>query len=123
VFISVTRVKLPKERLERMAEAFRQGAPDLKRFPGFLGFELWTNEDTLEAVSRWESREAMEAYAHSEVFRAHHGGGAGGAHPHGAHGAHGESAPAVASGSPHGGSASPGQGPGEVVYFDAEVLA
>jgi heme-degrading monooxygenase HmoA len=119
LFISVTRVKLPKERLERMAEAFRHGAPDLKQFPGFLGFELWTNDDTLEAVSRWESREAMEAYAHSEVFRAHHGGGTG-TPPHGAHGT---SEQAGAAGSPHGGSAQAGQGPGEVVYFDAEVLA
>jgi heme-degrading monooxygenase HmoA len=77
MFIAVTRVKLPKEPMERMAEAFRKHAPDLKQFPGFLGLELWTNEDTLEAVSRWESREAMEAYRKSGMFQAHHGGGTG----------------------------------------------
>ncbi|HEY7347574.1 MAG TPA: antibiotic biosynthesis monooxygenase family protein [Ktedonobacterales bacterium] len=73
MFIAVTRVKLPKEPMQRMAEGFRRNAPDLKGFPGFLGLELWTNEDTLEAVSRWESREAMEAYSKSGMFQAHHG--------------------------------------------------
>ena len=87
MFIAVTRVKLPKEPRERMAEAFRKNAPDMKQFAGFLGLELWMNEDTLEAVSRWESREAMEAYSRSGAFRAHHGHGpdmqgAGGQHPH-----------------------------------------
>ncbi len=96
MFVTVTRVQLPKERLDRMAEAFRQGARDLKQFPGFLGFELWRNDDTLEAVSRWESREAMEAYSRSDAFRAHHGRGAteGAAHPM----------------------------PGQIEYFDGEVV-
>ncbi len=75
MFIAVTRVKLPREPMERMANAFRKNAADMKQFPGFLGLELWTNEDTLEAVSRWESREAMEAYSRSIAFQAHHGHG------------------------------------------------
>ena len=77
MFIAVTRVKLPREPRERMAEAFRKNAPDMKQFAGFLGLELWTNEDTLSAVSRWESREAMEAYSQSSAFHAHHGHGPG----------------------------------------------
>ncbi len=77
MFIAVTRVKLPKEALARMVEGFRRNAPDMKQFPGFLGLELWTNEDTLEAVSRWESREAMENYSASSTFQAHHGRGTG----------------------------------------------
>ena len=77
MFIAVTRVKAPKEALDRMTEGFRRGAPELKRFPGFVGFELWRNEDTLEAVSRWENRDAMEAYRQSPMFNAHHGPGTG----------------------------------------------
>ncbi len=73
MFIAVTRIKAPLAAQERMVEGFRRGGPELKRFPGFLGFELWRNEDTLEAVSRWESREAMEAYRASPLFGAHHG--------------------------------------------------
>ena len=77
MFIAATRITAPSQALERMSEGFRRGAPELKRFPGFLGFELWRNEETLEAVSRWESREAMEAYRSSPMFGAHHGPGTG----------------------------------------------
>ena len=75
VFIAVTRIKAPREALERMSAGFRRGARELKRFPGFVGFELWQNEDVLEAVSRWENREAMEAYRASPMFGAHHAPG------------------------------------------------
>ncbi|HEV7664587.1 MAG TPA: antibiotic biosynthesis monooxygenase family protein [Chloroflexota bacterium] len=79
MFIAVTRIKAPREAQERMVEGFRRGGPELKRFPGFVGFELWRSDDTLEAVSRWESREAMEAYHQSPLFGAHHGPGTGSA--------------------------------------------
>ncbi|MBV9168607.1 MAG: antibiotic biosynthesis monooxygenase [Chloroflexi bacterium] len=71
--MAVTRITAPREAQERMVEGFRRGGPELKRFPGFLGFELWRNDSTLEAVSRWESREAMEAYRSSPMFGSHHG--------------------------------------------------
>jgi heme-degrading monooxygenase HmoA len=77
MFVAVTRISAPSAAQERMVEGFRRGGPELKRFPGFLGFELWRNDSTLEAVSRWESREAMEAYRHSPIFGAHHGPGTG----------------------------------------------
>ena len=97
MFIAVTRVKLLRPALEHMAQAFRKNAADMKQFAGFLGLELWTNEDTLEAVSRWESREAMEAYSQSSAFQAHHGHGA-------------------AAGAPQ------GPGAGSVEYYTGEVL-
>ena len=75
MFIAVTRIKAPKRAQERIVEGFRRGGAELKRFPGFVGLELWTNDDSLEAVSRWESREAMEAYRASPMFGAHHGPG------------------------------------------------
>lgn len=110
MFVTVTRIE--GEKLDRAAEGFRRGAPDLKRFPGFLGFELWRSEGVLEAVARWESRAAMEAYAHSDEFRAHHGHAAGEGHgqPEGhdqpeGHGAQGGAG---------------ARGGGQVEYFDAE---
>lgn len=80
MFIAVTRIKgAPPQAIDRMVEAFRRGAQDLDQFAGFKGFELWRNEDTLEAVSRWESRQAMEEYTNSPAFGAHHSrGGQGG---------------------------------------------
>jgi hypothetical protein len=41
MFIAVTRIKAPQAAQERMLEGFRRGGPELKRFPGFLGFEWW----------------------------------------------------------------------------------
>lgn len=75
MFVAVTRIKVPNHAQERMVDGFRRGAVELKRFPGFVGFELWRNDDTLEAVSRWQSREAMERYRASPMFAAHHGPG------------------------------------------------
>ena len=93
MFIAVTKVKAPKEALDRMMMGFKHAAPAMKQFSGFMGLELWRDEDSLRAVSRWESREAMEVYSNSDLFRAHHGSGSG------------------------------AQGPGgQVDYFDAEVV-
>jgi heme-degrading monooxygenase HmoA len=110
MFIAVTRIALPPEQLEQMAEAFRRSAPDLKQFDGFLGLELWRDGESLQAVSRWESRAAMETYQRSEAFRAHHGGGAPSGQPHGHDAARGAgSHPA------HG-------GPSSSAHYDAEVV-
>ena len=117
MFIAVTRVKLPKPALEHMAEAFRRNAGDMKQFAGFLGLELWTNEDTLEAVSRWESREAMEVYSQSSAFQSHHGHGSGA----GARAA-GENAEAQPRQAAADGGAPQGQGSGSVEYYTGEVL-
>ena len=77
MFIAVTKVKAPQEAIDRMMMGFKHAAPAMKQFSGFHGLELWRGEDTLHAVSRWESREAMEVYSNSDLFRAHHGGGQG----------------------------------------------
>jgi heme oxygenase (staphylobilin-producing) len=74
VYIAVTTIAAPKPALERMAEAFWKAAPDMKGFPGCVGFELWLNEDTLQAISRWESKESVEAYVKSPLFSGHHPG-------------------------------------------------
>ena len=98
MFVAVTRISgLPPMAISHMVEAFRRGAQDLKAFPGFVGFELWTAEGRLEAVSRWDSQEAMAAYRASPAFGAHHGSGSGD-------------------------SGNPGTTTAEVVQFDAEVV-
>jgi heme-degrading monooxygenase HmoA len=94
MYIAVTKVTAPRQALERMAEAFRKAAPDMKNFPGCTGLELWLSDDTLEAVSRWESKEAVDAYAKSPMFGAHHPGAESGR----------------------------GAGGGAVTYYEGEVL-
>ena len=77
MYISVTRIAgAPPQAVDRMVEGFRQGARDLTKFDGFLGFEIWRNEEGLEAVSKGVSKAAMEGYTNSADFGAHHGSGA-----------------------------------------------
>ncbi|HEU0028557.1 MAG TPA: antibiotic biosynthesis monooxygenase family protein [Ktedonobacterales bacterium] len=78
MFIAVNRISAPKEAIERMTEAFRRNAASLKDFEGFIAFELWRGDDGLEAVSKWESREAFDAWRSSDNFLASHAGARGG---------------------------------------------
>jgi len=73
MFIAVNRITAPPQAMERMVEGFRRNADSLKQFEGFIAFELWRGETTLEAVSKWTAREAFEAWANSDSFLASHG--------------------------------------------------
>lgn len=57
-FIAVIRITAPKQALDRMDEGFRRGGPELKRFPSFLGFELWRNEERRLGARAQASRRA-----------------------------------------------------------------
>lgn len=75
MFVAVNTIEVPEEHRSRMLEAFRKNSPDLNKFDGFVGFEMWTEESgKLLAVSKWESRAAFDSYVHSDAFRSHHGG-------------------------------------------------
>ncbi len=76
MFIAVNKIAAPAAQHQRVTEAFERSVPSLKQFAGFVGFELWISEEenTVMAVSQWESKEAYEGYIHSETFRSHHGG-------------------------------------------------
>ena len=74
MFIAVNKLQVPAEHQQHLLQAFEKAMPSMKRFKGFLGFELWTGEDnTILGVSRWESKEAMEEYLKNDLFRQHHG--------------------------------------------------
>ena len=73
MFIAVNRITAPQQAMDRMVEGFRRNADSLKSFEGFIALELWRGETTLEAVSKWASREAFDAWANSDSFLASHG--------------------------------------------------
>ncbi|GHO89193.1 antibiotic biosynthesis monooxygenase family protein [Dictyobacter formicarum] len=76
MFIAVNKVTVPAERQEAMMKGFEHAIPGMKQFKGFLGMELWVADDnTVLAVSRWESKEALEEYTNNDLFKQHHGGG------------------------------------------------
>ncbi len=75
MYIAVTKIVVPADHLQAVVEGFKQAAPGMKRFSGFLGLELWTAEDgTIQAVSRWASKEALDEYLQHDLFMQHHGG-------------------------------------------------
>jgi heme-degrading monooxygenase HmoA len=73
MYIAVNRIAAPDEQSQAMIEGFKHAAPGMKRFSGFLGLELWTAEDgSIHAVSRWDSKEALDEYLQNDLFRQHH---------------------------------------------------
>jgi len=75
MYIVVNKISVPAEQRQVMVEGFKHALPSMKRFSGFLGFELWSAEDgTVQAVSRWASKEAVDEYLQNDLFRQHHGG-------------------------------------------------
>jgi heme-degrading monooxygenase HmoA len=119
MFIAVNKITIPNaERGQAMEQAFQHAMPGLKQFKGFLGMELWHQEDgNMLAVSRWESKAAMEVYTSSDLFGHHHGGASDGqAGGHADHSAH----EAAHNHADHGGHAgAPAQG---TMYYDATIL-
>ncbi len=65
--------------MERRVEAFRDRKGLVDRMPWFRGFALPVDWERLEALvaTRWESREAFEAWVESEEFRRAHSGARG----------------------------------------------
>jgi heme-degrading monooxygenase HmoA len=74
MFIAVNSITAPTSAIDHMVEAFRKNAASLKGFEGFIAFELWRGEAGLEAVSKWASREAFDAWRTSDNFMAAHAG-------------------------------------------------
>ncbi len=81
MLIVVNKVAAPAGQQQAVIDGFAKAAPAMKRFKGFLGLEIWTAEDnTILAVSRWESKAALEEYTSNPMFRSHHGGESGQQH-------------------------------------------
>jgi heme-degrading monooxygenase HmoA len=75
MYIAVNRIVAPEGQAQTMIEGFKHAAPGMKRFSGFLGLELWTAEDrSIHAVSRWDSKEALDEYLKNDLFQQHHSG-------------------------------------------------
>ena len=73
MYIAVNRIAASGDQAQAMIEGFKHAAPGMKRFSGFLGLELWTAEDgSINAVSRWASKEALDEYLKNDLFQQHH---------------------------------------------------
>lgn len=67
-------VSAAEGRAAEFEEAFRTRESHLASVPGFLGFELLRREAENEylVTSRWESRDAFDAWLKSDAFRKAH---------------------------------------------------
>ncbi|HTK11008.1 MAG TPA: antibiotic biosynthesis monooxygenase family protein [Ktedonobacteraceae bacterium] len=75
MLIAVNKVSVAPEQRAATVEGFKRAVPAMKQFSGFLGMEIWTEQDgSLLAVSRWTSKEALEEYTNNALFRSHHSG-------------------------------------------------
>jgi heme-degrading monooxygenase HmoA len=84
-------VRIPvgtEEEGERLAERFRNRPGLVDSRPGFLGFELLKGEGEYISITRWASREDLQAWMSSEAHAQTHAdvpGAMSGARPHSAH--------------------------------------
>lgn len=93
MFIAVNKIQVPQEHREAAISGFQRALAGMQRFQGFLGLEIWTAEDgSMQAISRWSTKEALDEYLNDDLFKSHHGHGSG------------------------------QRTPGQVTYYNAEVL-
>ena len=75
MFIAVNKVNVPADKQPMVIKGFEHAAPAMKQFKGFLGLELWTADDnSLLAISRWETKEDLDEYTKNDLFKQRHGG-------------------------------------------------
>lgn len=75
MFVAVNTIQV--ENPAQMVQMFRMQASGMKDLPGFRGLELWTDEKSIKAITRWDDRKAFEGYVNSDVFKKSHGGASG----------------------------------------------
>ena len=74
----VVMVRIPvgsEEEAERLVGRFRNRAGLVDNQPGFMGFELLRGEGECVSMTRWASREALDAWMKSQAHAQAHGGG------------------------------------------------
>jgi len=74
----VVMVRIPvgsDEEAERLVGRFRNRAGMVDNQPGFMGFELLKGEGECVSVTRWASREALDAWMGSQAHAQAHGAG------------------------------------------------
>ena len=65
---------------DAIVERFAESEGHVQGFPGFVSMEVLRSDDAAEVlvITRWESREAFDAWVGSEEFRQAHGHGGSG---------------------------------------------
>jgi heme-degrading monooxygenase HmoA len=75
VYVSMSRLRVPPRRAQRLVSAFRGRVHLVDKAPGFLSLEVWQNDRNrgeLVMVSHWTDRACFTAYMKSDAHRVSH---------------------------------------------------
>lgn len=79
MYVSMSRLRVPRDRADQLVSAFRSRAHLVDDADGFVDLEVWQSDrdsdaDTAELimVSRWRERECFTAYMRSAEHRESH---------------------------------------------------
>ena len=74
-WVLVNRISVnSSDEADRIVEAFRHRAGKVDEQPGFLGFEVWREQDGREVMvsTRWRHKEDFQSWINSPAFRQAH---------------------------------------------------
>ena len=75
MYISMSRLRLPEQRVDELLHAFKNRAHLVDGAEGFLELEVWHSDreaGEVIMVSRWSTKAAFTAYMKSEEHRTSH---------------------------------------------------
>ena len=75
MYVSVSRLRVEIDHVDRLIDAFRARAGLVDAFPGFMGLEVWRSERNageVLMVSRWRTRADFTTYMKSDAHRISH---------------------------------------------------
>jgi heme-degrading monooxygenase HmoA len=75
MYVSVSRLQVDPDEVDRLIDAFRARAGLVDAFPGFMGLEVWRSDRSpgeVLMVSRWRARADFTAYMKSDAHRISH---------------------------------------------------
>jgi heme oxygenase (mycobilin-producing) len=75
MYVSLSRLRVPPERVGELVDAFRRRARLVDAFEGFVDLEVWQSDrdpGELTMVSRWRDRDCFKRYMRSPEHRISH---------------------------------------------------
>jgi heme oxygenase (mycobilin-producing) len=75
MYVSLSRLRVPKERAGELVSAFRRRAHLVEEADGYVDLQVWQSDrdqGEIVMVSRWRDRDAFKAYMRSESHRISH---------------------------------------------------
>ena len=75
MYVSMSRLRVPRERAPQLVAAFRRRAQLVEEADGFVDLQVWQSDrdmGEIVMVSRWRDREAFKAYMKSSRHRISH---------------------------------------------------